>query len=152
VGGDNVGATVLSGLVKSFTRSGYEMNFVLNKNRPFTGDVQGALQMIGEIEAASGLTVTAIVSNTHLMDETTADMIVDGVEFARKVAAAKGVKFSFVAVENRFREDPRITKISTSTAILPIERMLLPPWKQVPASAVTHARDGFARAAAMIKS
>lgn len=150
VGGDNVGATVLSGLVKSFTRSSYEMNFVLNKNRPFTGTVEGALQLIGEIETAAGLHVTAIVSNTHLMDETTPEMIVDGVEFAREVAVAKGVKFSFVAVEKRFFDHPII--VGCSAVVLPIERMLLPPWKQVTASAVTHARDGFARAAAMINS
>jgi hypothetical protein len=35
---------------------------------------------------------------------------------------------------------------------LPIERMLLPPWKQVTAAAVTHSRDGFARAAAKYNS
>lgn len=146
VGGDNVGATVLSGLAQSFTRSKYEMYFVLNKNRPFTGDVKGALQLISEIETASRLKITAIVSNMHLMDETTPEMIIEGVEFAQEVAAAKGVKFAFVAVENKFLDHPLIE--ASTSAVLPIERMLLPPWKQVTAASVTHSRDGFARAAA----
>lgn len=148
VGGDNVGATVLSGLVRSFAASRYEMNFVLNQNRPFTGTVEGALQLIGEIETAAGLKVTAIVSNTHLMDETTPEMIINGVSFAREVSAAKGVRFSFVAVERRFLSHPLL--VSTSAPILPIERMLLPPWKQVTTASVTHSRDGFARAAAKL--
>jgi len=150
VGGDNVGATVLSGLVKSFTRSSYEMYFVLNKNRPFTGTVEGALQLISEIETAAGLRITALVSNTHLMDETTPEMIIDGAEFTRQVAEKKGVKFAFVAIEKRFLDHPVLADFST--AVLPIERMLLPPWKQVTAATVTHGRDGFARAAAMINS
>jgi hypothetical protein len=150
VGGDNVGATVLAGLVKSFTRSSYEMNFVLNKNRPFTGTVEGALQMMSEIEAASGLQISAIVSNTHLMDETTVDMIVDGVEFAHAVAEAKGVKFAFVAVEKRLLDDPKLS--GCKSPVLAIERMLLPPWKQVTAATVTHARDGFARISAKYNS
>ena len=150
VGGDNVGATVLAGLVKSFTRSGYEMNFVLNKNRPFTGTVEGALQMMSEIETASGLKITAIVSNTHLMDETTPDMIVEGVGFAQTVAAAKGVKFAFVAIEQRLLDHPELA--ACSAPVLAIERMLLPPWKQVTAATVTHGRDGFARASAKYNS
>ena len=150
VGGDNVGATVLSGLVKSFTRSGYEMYFVLNKNRPFTGTVEEVLQMMNEIETASGLRITAIVSNTHLMDETTPEMIVEGVDFAQIVAAAKGVRFAFVAVEQRLLNHHELA--ACSAAVLTIERMLLPPWKQVTAASVTNARDGFARAAAKYNS
>jgi len=150
VGGDNVGATVLSGLVQSFTKSTYEMCFVLNKNRPFTGDVEGALRLIKEIETASRLRVSAIVSNTHLMDETTPAMIIDGIEFAKAVSAAIGIKFAFTAVEERFLNDPKI--VAARSDILSIERMLLPPWKQITAASVTHARDGFARAAAKLNS
>jgi hypothetical protein len=147
VGGDNVGATVLSSLVQSFTRSRYEMYFVLNKNRPFTGTVEGALQLISEVETAARLKSTAIVANTHLMDETTVAMVAEGIDFARTVAASKGVKFAFAAVDNRFLQHPTIAALNVP--ILPIERMLLPPWKlSVSVHHVTHARDGFARAAA----
>ncbi len=150
VGGDNVGATVLSGLVQSFTRNHYEMYFVLNKNRPFTGTVEGALQLISEVETASRLKITAIVANTHLMDETTATMVVDGIDFARTVAASKGIKFAFAAIEHRFMQNSAIQALDVP--ILPIERLLLPPWKlSVSVHQVTHARDGFARAAAAAK-
>ncbi len=151
VGGDSVGATVLSGLVKSFARNRYEMFFVLNKNRPFTGTVDGALQLISEVEGSSRMKVTAIVANTHLMDETTPTMVLDGIEFARTVAVAKGVKFAFAAVNHEFLDHPLM--VSADFPILPIVRMLLPPWKLgINIRQVTHARDGFARAAAAQKT
>lgn len=151
VGGDNVGSTVLSGLAQSFTRNPYEMYFVLNKNRPFTGTVEGALELISEVETAARLKVTAIIANTHLMDETTPEMVLDGIEFARTVAASKGIKFAFAAVDHRFLQNPKI--VALHVPILPIERMLLPPWKlAVSIHQVTHSRDGFARAAANMKS
>ena len=151
VGGDSVGATVLSSLVKSFALNHYEMYFVLNKNRPFTGTVEGALQLISEVETAARLNVTAIVANTHLMDETTPAMVVEGVDFARTVAASKGIKFAFAAIDGVFLTHPLISALQVP--VLPIIRMLLPPWKiGITAANVTHARDGFARAAASLKN
>ncbi|HEX03958.1 MAG TPA: cobalamin biosynthesis protein CbiA, partial [Bacteroidetes bacterium] len=81
VGGDNVGATVLSSLVPTFKTRGYEMHFVLNKNRPFTDTVDGAMRLMDEIETASKLEVTHIVGNTHLMEQTTLEMAQDGAAF-----------------------------------------------------------------------
>lgn len=150
VGGDSVGATVLSGLVQSFARNRYEMCFVLNKNRPFTGSIDGALQLISEVESASRIKVTAIVANTHLMDETSAQMVAEGIEFAKAVAAAKGVKFGFAAVMKSLLDHPALANINVP--VLPMMRMLLPPWKLgITAAQVTHHRDGFARAAAASK-
>lgn len=144
VGGDSVGATVVSSLVTSFAKDRYEMFFVLNKSRPFTGTVEGALRLIREVEEGARLPVTAIVSNTHLIEETTPEMVADGIVFAQEVAAVKGVEFAFVAAMRFLFDDPVLANLDVP--ILPMERMLLPPWRQkVTGRQVTHARDGWGR-------
>ena len=128
-----------------FHKTRYEMYFVLNKNRPFTNTVDGALRLISEVEEGARMKITGIVANTHLVDETEPYMIAEGIEFARNVAAIKGVKYAFAAVETQFIDHPNI--IAADSPLLPLTRLLLPPWKHMSGRLVTHGRDGFARAA-----
>ena len=144
VGGDNVGATVLAALTPAFEKSGYEMIFVVNRNRPFTDTVEGCLQIISEIETASRLKVTAIAGNTHLMDETTPETVKSGAKFTRDVAKALNLPVLFLAIEHRVLKS--LNKKSIPFPILPIERLLLPPWRQKELMAkTTHSRDGFGK-------
>ncbi len=158
VGGDNVGATVLSSLKTEFSRQPYEMIFVLNKNRPFTGTVAGAMQLMDEIEAASKLSITGIAGNTHLMDETDLAMVREGAEFTRAAARERGVDIAFVTapVEQLRRaelitDEPETGKLVTlegfDAPVLPLKRIMLPPWLGGPApgSMATHSRDNMAR-------
>jgi hypothetical protein len=159
VGGDNVGATVLGSLKNSFNRCDYEMYFVLNKNRPFTDTVSGALQLMNEIETASKITISGIIGNTHLMDETDIEMSRDGAEFCKEVAEARGLETAFVtAPMGKLKEagiiedydilvDGLIEIDGFASPVLPLKRIMLPPWMGGPApgSMVTHSRDGFAR-------
>ena len=66
VGGDDVGARVLSSLADVFAGRRYTMLQVVNSRRPFTETVEGCLRIKSEIEAASRLQVTALVSNAPL--------------------------------------------------------------------------------------
>lgn len=148
VGGDPTGATVLASLKPAFINHNYEMFFVLNKNRPFTSSVDGAIQLIREIEAASQLKVTAIVSNTHLMDETTTEMVLQGRVFAQEVADKINIPFAFAVYVNGRINGEQLN----DDRWLKIQRLLLPPWKSVTPYQVTHSRDGFARISNRSKS
>jgi hypothetical protein len=144
VGGDNVGAMVLASLTPSFQASGYEMIFVVNRNRPFTETVQGCLQIISEVETASRLKVTAIAGNTHLMDETTPETVTYGLELTTGVAQALNLPILFISIEKSVLNS--LDKESIPYPILPLERLLLPPWKLRSGSVITtHSRDGFRR-------
>jgi hypothetical protein len=159
VGGDNVGATVLSSLVPTFKARGYAMHFVLNKNRPFTDTVDGAMQLMDEIEAASKLKVTHIVGNTHLMDETTLEMAQDGAKFCAEAAERRGVETGFVTcpaaelIKGKLLNEDDALEIKgtleldgfSGIPVLPLQRIMLPPWLggAAPGSMVTHARDRF---------
>jgi len=89
-GGNDSGALVLNQFRKYFAGDDTTVLAVVNANRPETRDLDGALAHIAAIEAATGLTVSAIVNNCHLLRETTADTVIKGHELCRKVCEATG--------------------------------------------------------------
>jgi len=126
VGGDDVGARVLSGLSGSF-RS-YEMLQIVNHRRPFTDTVEGCLRIQSEIEAASRLRVTGLISNAHLMDETDEAVIREGADFAREVGEQRGQELRFVTAERRLVESLDLERLGSPLLVL--DRQMLPPWKR----------------------
>jgi len=127
VGGDNVGARVLSSLADSFGR-GYEFLIVLNARRPFTSTVTGSLKMIHDIEISSRLKFTGIISNTHLIDETTTETVEEGYRLACAVSTEAGLPVKFVSAvgEAAKRLDPETIGVPVFT----LKRQLLKPWEE----------------------
>jgi len=125
VGGDDLGARVLSSLAEYVPPHEYSMLIVVNAKRPFTEDVAGCLRMRAEIEGASSLLVTGVISNTHLMDETTAETVRDGLALARDVADAGVIHLEFATVDRALAGE----FADEDCPILPIGRRMLPPWK-----------------------
>jgi hypothetical protein len=127
VGGDDVGARVLSSLAEYLEDHDYSMLQVINSRRPFTSDVEGCLKIKTEIESASRLRVTGLISNAHLMDETDGATIRKGLEVARGTADAAGLALEFVTVDARLVEE--LGDEADRIPMLPIERKMLPPWR-----------------------
>ena len=91
-GGNDSGALILNQFMKYFTDSQTTVLAVLNANRPDTSHLSGALDHISAIENATGLVITGIVNNTHLLRETKADTVVKGHELSVRVWQATGKK------------------------------------------------------------
>ena len=127
VGGDEVGARVLSSLATSFTRETYDMMLVLNINRPFTSNVEGTIKLIAEIESSSRLKFSSVISNTHLMDDTTVDSVLDGIKIAREVCQQAQLNFAFVSAEEKILAEIDSSKIDLP--VLTLNRSLLKPWE-----------------------
>ena len=101
IGGDDRGALALGRFRDGLIKEGnYEGFLVLNKFRPETRDVAGALSMIEEIERAGRLPFTGIVNNANLGEETTPEVISEGLEFAEEVGRASGLPVAFSAVRS----------------------------------------------------
>ena len=126
VGGDEVGSRVLSALSTSFDSTRHAFWFVLNTRRPFNDTAAGCLKTIRRIEAASSLRVTGLVPNTHLMDETTPEMVLDGVAVARQVAQELGVGIAFVAMMQQVAG--RMSPDAIREPVLKMRRIMVPPW------------------------
>ena len=64
---------------------------MVNCNRPGTDTPEKAIEQIREIEAVTGLRVTGLVSNAHLIRYTTAEMVAEGWEFTKRVEQETGI-------------------------------------------------------------
>jgi hypothetical protein len=128
VGGEDMGATVLRSLHDAFVPGTYELLLTLNANRPFTSTVDGALRIIGDIGVASGLELTGIISNSHFIDDTTPEVVLDGLKLARQVSHASGLPVCFVSVLDRALVG--LTADRIGYPVLPINRFLLKPWER----------------------
>jgi len=127
VGGDDVGATVLSSLIDLFRTAEHDVLMIVNKSRPFTDTVAGCEKIAREIERSSRLRITGVVGNTHLMHHTTADIVYEGAAFARSVANRLTVPLTFITVDRRLMDEIDATRIDCP--ILAFKRLLLPPWR-----------------------
>ena len=128
VGGDDVGATVLSALADSLRGQSYRMLQVVNPFRPFTETIPGCQQIRNEIEIASKLSIDGIIGNANFIDETTAENIDAGYEFVTDYSRESGLPLEFITVSTGL-----LTEIDSNRftcPVLPIERQLVPPWEK----------------------
>lgn len=99
VGGDDVGARVLGSLSDVIPIENTDCILVLNFRRPSTPDPERAAAMIREIEAVGRVPVTGLISNTHLMDETSVEVVLEGHRMALETARSVGIPLVAVTVE-----------------------------------------------------
>ncbi len=99
VGGDERGALALGRIAPAIREENdYDMIFVANRFRPLTATVDGAMEVLSEIEAACGLRFTAIVNNSNLGAETAAEDILSSVAFGKALSEASGLPLIATAV------------------------------------------------------
>ena len=91
-GGNDSGALVLNQFIKYFKDDDTTVMVVVNANRPDTRNLAGTLEHIAAIESVTGLTITGLINNCHLLRETTADTIAKGHELCRRISEASGIK------------------------------------------------------------
>ena len=129
VGGDDAGARVLSALADAFSGKRVHMLQVVNPLRPQTSTVSGCVTMRNEIEKAAQLTITGLIGNANLIDETSAEDIYSGYEFVEAVSQESGLPLEFITVSQELL--PEIDMKRFVCAVLPIARQLVPPWLKV---------------------
>ena len=126
VGGDDLGAKVLGQYNRFFRAEAYEMYFVINNNRPFTSNEKGVMEYINEIEWASRLKVTSLISNTNLSYETTAKDILNGDKIVTKLAEELKLPYKYTICSKELENE---IKGKVQGEILPIEIYMKPPWR-----------------------
>ena len=102
IGGDERGALALGRIApKILAENNYEMLLVINCYRPLTPDAESVLEIKAEIENACRIPFTGIVNNSNLGEETTAQTVLDSLEFANSVSKATGLPIVFTSVAER---------------------------------------------------
>ncbi|MFO7666106.1 MAG: cobalamin biosynthesis protein CbiA [Desulfobacterales bacterium] len=131
VGGDKVGATVLAALADALKGKSYRMLQVINPFRPFTDTVKGCIRMKDEIEKASRMSISGIIGNANLIDETTVDTIYEGYDFVSSVSGETGLPLEFITFSSRLSDEIDINRFSCP--VMKLRRQLVPPWKKAAA-------------------
>ena len=87
IGGDDRGAYALGRFADAIKAEGnYRMAFVLNCFRPLTSTVDDAIGIMREIETAAGIKFNCIVNNSNIGSETTAEIFLKTMDFAKELS------------------------------------------------------------------
>ena len=106
VGGDDRGALVLGRLAPSILEENdYEMLMVINCYRPLTRDAAATLEVMREIEYAGGIRFTALVNNSNLGVETTAEDVLASMRYAEEVAAMSGLPVVMTTADEKLQSE-----------------------------------------------
>jgi len=99
VGGDDRGALALGRLRDQILEEdNYEMLFVINRFRPLTRTAELTVEVLKEIEAAGQIPFTAIVNNSNLGAETTAEDVLSSQAYAEEVSRLTGLPLKMTTV------------------------------------------------------
>jgi len=105
IGGDDVGAVAMGRYTPSILEENdYEMLYVANCYRPLTKTAEDTLEVMKEIEAASGIPFTGIVNNSNLGVETTPEDVVKSNVYAQELSKISKLPVVFTTVNNSIAE------------------------------------------------
>ncbi len=101
VGGDDRGALALGRYSDGIIEDGdYELLFVINKYRPLTRNADMTLEIMAEIEKACHMKFTAIVNDSNLGDETTAEDVLGSISYANEVSEKASLPIKMTTVKS----------------------------------------------------
>lgn len=120
VGGDDSGASALARYREFLLQNADDIEgiCVINMYRYLTGTAAEAVEFMREIENASGIPMSAIVNNSNLGEETTAETIESSTAYADEVCRLTGLPLKYTVdtsagakVKNRFPAEIFVKKI-----------------------------------------
>ncbi len=95
LGGNDAGARVLRQFEKYFAGNDHELWIVVNFRRYETRDVESSREHVEAIQNELRMRVTGLVNNTHLLRETTPDIIREGHEKAQALSDEMNIPLLF---------------------------------------------------------
>ena len=132
-GGDPAGAKVLARYADDIRNAGGEVLFVVNGNRPMTKTYEDVLKYINNIEGSSGLRVSGLINNTHLMNNTEIQDILEGAKLVKEVSGKTGIPVAaHMVTKDLIPEIDRITDTENPidmSKVFPIDIFLGKPWE-----------------------
>jgi hypothetical protein len=127
VGGDDIGARVLSRYNEQIIADDYEMFFVVNTRRPMTDTSDKIEGIVREIEQSSRLKVTKLINNTNILGETTSDQLLEGHRTIERAAKNIGVEMAFAS---GFRNVLQGLPEKSGLELFEMEKYIKLPWER----------------------
>lgn len=133
LGGNEVGVRVLKGYKDQLFPKG-DCNFyiVVNTNRPETRDELGIKYYIKIIEENLEEKITGLISNTHLLEQTTSKDIIKGYEITKKVSEELNIPIVLVTYPEEYVKRESISQLEKDCTLYPLRLNLRENWMSVP--------------------
>lgn len=105
IGGDDRGALALGRYAPEIMEeNNYEMLFVINRSRPLTRTAADTMAVLSEIETACHLPFTGIVNNTNLGHQTTAEDVLQSLDYAEELSRLSGLPLCMTTVNHTLQK------------------------------------------------
>jgi hypothetical protein len=121
--GGSKSAIVLAQVRDRIRDNGCEVLMVVNICRPFSATPAEIISAMRNIEAASGLAVTGLVSNTNLGAETTLQHVMAGLQAVREVSGLTGLNLRWLVLPAWL-----YGRAQFDEPVLPLQLMTTYPW------------------------
>ena len=106
VGGDDRGALALGRLApKIKNENNFEMLMVINCYRPLTLDAASTIEIMREIEIAAGIKFTGLINNSNLGALTTAQTVLDSVDYAKETSRLSSLPIRYTTVKKGLEKE-----------------------------------------------
>ncbi len=132
IGGDAEGALALKQFEPDIKEAGYLLILVVNAFRPQTSSPESIEKMMRKMEQIGGLSVGALISNSHLMDETSPSDVADGLNVVKEAGERLGVPVLFAGVspELHCRTAEIFAEREITVPLWPLFRYMMLPWEE----------------------
>ena len=130
IGGDAEGALALTQFEPIIKKVGYRLILVVNAFRPQTASVTRIQKMMKKMESICGLEVGALISNSHLMHETTVHDAIEGIKTVYDAGQNLDLPVLYAGVNPSLVPDvKRVLGEGYPVPIWPLSRYMLLPWE-----------------------
>lgn len=132
LGGNEVGVKVLVGYKDQlFPKDKCNFYIVINTNRPETSSELGIKYHIRTIEKYLKEKITGLISNTHLLEETTSDDIIKGYKITKQISKELKIPLIFVTYPEEYVKKESLIEIEDNI-LYPLKLNLRKSWMSVP--------------------
>lgn len=130
-GGDDVGATALGRFSREIMGGQYALWYVVNHRRNLTQLPTEAATVLREIEAKTRLQATALVNNTHLKQDTDAEVLEEGITFVETLSQMVALPCVCTTVPKTLfdRKSTRIYPNGGAQTLYPVQVYVRTPWE-----------------------
>ncbi len=126
IGGDPVGARVLARFSDQIKKTEYDLFYVINGNRPETQTKENVIKYLKDIEETSGLKVTGLINNTHLLKDTGVSDVELGHELSKEVSWELDIPIRYEAAMKNIAEKIVIEEIKSK--LFPMKLYMREEW------------------------
>jgi len=128
VGGDAGGVKALKQFEPDILSVSHELILIVNAYRPKTSTPLGVERMAARMEALCGLKVAALVSNSHIMEPTTAEDVVRGLDVVLAAGENMNLPVLYATVVPELYGEVLVL-LKDSVPVWPLVRYMKRPWE-----------------------